>query len=94
MEVWLPAGINTRLAVARIPVAGNMWKKALHFFVLPSLFVTMGGLAGCASNQESEGGEVQRRCPDNMTLRCFKRTAETEECTCVEQGKIERLFEF
>ena len=92
--MWLPAGRNFRLAVARIPVAGTMWTKALYFYVLLSLFLTIGGLPGCASNEESEGGEVQRRCPNNMTLRCFKRTAETEECTCVEQGKIERLFEF
>jgi hypothetical protein len=51
-------------------------------------------LTGCASQDEPRemtGQTVQ--CPPNTTMRCFKRTAETQECSCVNKQKIETLLE-
>jgi hypothetical protein len=38
--------------------------------------------------------QVQKnRCPSGTTLRCFKRTPEPEQCSCVSRQKIEDLLE-
>ena len=49
---------------------------------------------GCASQEESDQmAERTVQCPPNTTMRCFKRTAETQECSCVNKQKIETLLE-
>ncbi|MGI9224690.1 MAG: hypothetical protein ACR2QX_09460 [Woeseiaceae bacterium] len=65
-------------------------KSAVTAAVLAIVFL----LAGCASQDEPDaitGQTVQ--CPPNTTMRCFKRTAETQECSCVNKQKIETLLE-
>ena len=43
---------------------------------------------GCASEGGVDERGVQRiSCPGNTTLRCFKRTAEPEQCSCVSRQK-------
>lgn len=60
------------------------------FAVLAAALLTVG----CASQGDGDEVDVQPiRCPKNMTMRCFKRTAETEECSCVSRQKIENLLE-
>ena len=49
---------------------------------------------GCASQGGGDAVDVQaNRCPKNTTLRCFKRTPEPEQCSCVSRQKIEDLLE-
>lgn len=49
---------------------------------------------GCASQGGVDDFDVQPiSCPKNMTMRCFKRTAEPEQCSCVSRQKIENLLE-
>ncbi len=50
--------------------------------------------AGCASHGDVDDTNVRREyCPRNMTLQCFKRTAEPKRCTCVTPLEIEELLE-
>lgn len=49
---------------------------------------------GCASQGGGDEFDVRPiSCPKNMTMRCFKRTAEPEQCSCVSRQKIEDLLE-
>jgi len=49
---------------------------------------------GCASQGGGDEAQVQKdRCPSGTTLRCFKRTPEPEQCSCVSRQKIEDLLE-
>jgi hypothetical protein len=50
--------------------------------------------AGCASQGDVDDTNIRPNyCPRNMTLQCFKRTAEPERCTCVTAADIEVLIE-
>ena len=50
---------------------------------------------GCASQPDFDETNNQNvTCPGNKALRCFKRTAEPEECSCVTTQDLERLLEF
>jgi hypothetical protein len=50
--------------------------------------------AGCASQGDVDYPNVRRDyCPRNMTLQCFKRTAEPKRCTCVTPLELEELLE-
>jgi hypothetical protein len=49
---------------------------------------------GCASQGGGDEAQAQKnRCPSGTTLRCFKRTPEPEQCSCVSRQKIEDLLE-
>ena len=50
--------------------------------------------AGCASQGDIDGTNVRHEyCPRNMTMQCFKRTAEPRRCTCVTKAELEELLE-
>lgn len=58
------------------------------------LFTLLVVAAGCAS-QSYSGEELSAGspCPRNTTLKCHKRSAQPEECSCVNQGNIEETIE-
>lgn len=50
--------------------------------------------AGCASQMESDEYSMARpSCPRDMTLQCFKRTAQPAKCSCVSRDEIEETIE-
>jgi hypothetical protein len=66
-------------------------KTRLTAALLLALAVTA---AGCASQSYSDDElSAGSPCPRNTTLKCYKRTAAPEECSCVNQGNIEETFE-
>ena len=50
--------------------------------------------AGCASPGDVDDTNVRHEYfPRNMTLQCFKRTAEPKRCACVTKAELEELLE-
>jgi PBP1b-binding outer membrane lipoprotein LpoB len=69
-----------------------MPKAKLH--TLAVIVLSMLIAAGCASDPSYEDDATsQRRCPSNYTLKCTKRSAQPEKCSCVTNGNIEETVE-
>ena len=69
-----------------------MPKRRIHPFALTLLSTLLA--AGCASGPAHDGHTVgQRQCPGNYMLKCTKRSAQPEECSCVPRGHIEETVE-
>jgi hypothetical protein len=73
------------------PFHGSRGNSGLAAVMISALVVVA---SGCASQTESyEDSTAGPQCPRNMTMKCYERTAQPAECSCVTQGNIEETFE-
>ena len=51
-------------------------------------------MTGCASEPSYDDDTyAQPTCPRDYTMRCIKRSAEKEKCSCVPRGDVEQMIE-
>ena len=51
-------------------------------------------MAGCAAEPSYDDDTyAEVRCPRDYTMRCIKRSAEKERCSCVPRGDVEQMIE-
>lgn len=71
----------------------QMPNSALRF-VPAAVVLTVLAMAGCASQSSHDDDTyAQQRCPHNQKLKCTKRSAEPEQCSCISQQDVEELFQ-
>ena len=89
--LYVASGVNpARLEQSIDNVMHMNRERSAAIAVLAAALLTVS----CASQGGGNTAQVQQdRCPRDMTLRCFKRTPEPEQCSCVSRQKIEDLLE-
>jgi len=64
----------------------------IHTFTVTLLFALLA--LGCASNPSYDDDTYsQRKCRGEYKLKCTKRSAQPEQCSCVPNGNIEETVE-
>ena len=62
--------------------------------MMASVLLSAIAMAGCASGPSYDDDTIaERRCPRDYKIKCTKRSAEPEKCSCVPSGDIEELIE-
>jgi len=71
----------------------KMPNSALRF-VSATVVLAVLAMAGCASQTSYDDDTyAQQRCPGSQKLKCTKRSAQPEKCSCVSQQDVEELFQ-
>ena len=62
--------------------------------VSATVVLAVMAMAGCASQPSYDDDTyAQPRCPSNYKMKCTKRSAQPEECSCVSSDDIEELIQ-
>jgi hypothetical protein len=64
----------------------------LAIAILLSAIVVAGCASTAAPNYDDDGAS-EPRCPRDYTMKCIKRTAAPDECSCVPDGDVRQTIE-
>lgn len=70
-----------------------MPKSSLRTIALATMMAAIM-TTGCAAEPSYDDDTyAEVRCPRDYTMRCIKRSAEKERCSCVPRGDVEQMIE-